>query len=153
MNHILQTLVAYPQAEDKQQSQPQTTSLSTHAHWGLRFALASVFVYHGSLKLLGLQEFASMMDLPYFVALLVAFAETAGGIGIIAGGLLQSRIGDIITRLAGLAIIPVMLGAIFMVHWGQWNFVPSATHQMGGMEFQVTLMLLALFFVIKGNRA
>ncbi len=103
------------------------------------------------MKVLGLQEFSSMMNLPYFVALLVAFAETVGIIGIIVGGLLQSRIGDIITRLAGLAIIPVVLGAIFMLHWGQWSFVPSVTHQMGGMEFQVTLMLLALFLLLRGT--
>ena len=60
---------------------------------------------------------------------------------------------DLVTRLGGLAIVPVMLGAIIMVHSGQWSFVPSETHPMGGMEFQVVLTLIALYFVIKGNRA
>jgi len=39
------------------------------------------------------------------------------------------------------------------VHWGQWSFVPSASHPMGGMEFQVVLMLIMLYLVVTGNRS
>jgi putative oxidoreductase len=60
---------------------------------------------------------------------------------------------DWMTRLAALATIPVLVGAIVMVHWGQWSFVASETHPMGGMEFQVVLLLMALYFVIRGNGA
>ncbi len=35
---------------------------------------------------------------------------------------------------------------------GQWNFVPSATHSMGGFEFQAVLLLVMVYFVITGNR-
>ncbi len=49
--------------------------------------------------------------------------------------------------------IPVMAGAIALVHWGRWSFVPSETYPMGGMEFQATLLLVALYLVFKGNRA
>ena len=87
--------------------------------------------------------------MPVVVLLLVALAETAGGILILVGGFLS----DIVTRVGALLIVPVMLGAIAMVHWPQWSFAPSETHPMGGMEFQVTLTLLALYFVIKGNSA
>ena len=38
-----------------------------------------------------------------------------------------------------------------MVHWGQWHFAASETHPMGGMEFQFTLLMIALYFVIVGN--
>ena len=55
------------------------------------------------------------------------------------------------TRLAALATIPVLIGAIVLVHWGQWSFVATETHPMGGMEFQVVLLLMALYFVIRGN--
>jgi putative oxidoreductase len=48
--------------------------------------------------------------------------------------------------------IPVLLGAIWIVHWGRWNFVPSETHPMGGFEFQAILLLLSLYLVITGNR-
>ena len=123
--------------------------VSTYAHWALRFALASVFIYHGAEKFTGLTGFAQMMSLPYFIAFLVASAEFAGGVLILVGGL--SR--DWITRLGGALLIPVMLGAISMVHWGQWSFVPSESYPMGGTEFQVTLLLTALYFVLRGNRA
>ena len=123
--------------------------LSTYAHWALRLGLASVFIFHGLQKFTGLAGFAQMMSLPYVIAFLVAAAELSGGILILVGGL--SR--DWITRVGGALLIPVMLGAISMVHWGQWSFVPSASYPMGGSEFQVTLLLTSLYFVLKGNRA
>jgi putative oxidoreductase len=49
-------------------------------------------------------------------------------------------------------LIPVMLGAIAMVHWGQWSFVANDVYPMGGSEFQVTLILVSLYLVLKGNR-
>ena len=123
--------------------------LAPHAHWLLRFALAGVFVYHGFSKLVNIEMFSQMMGLSYTVALLVALAEFGGGIAIIVGRFTK----DWITRLGALSMIPVMIGAITMVHWGRWNFVPSESHPMGGMEFQVTLLLIALYFVIRGNRS
>lgn len=122
-------------------------NISPYAHWALRLALASVFLFHGIYKFTDLAGFAQMMQMPEFVALLVALAETVGGVLVIAGGFTK----DWITRLAALMFIPVLIGAIFMVHWPQWNFVASATHKMGGMEFQVVLLLIALYLVITGN--
>lgn len=122
-------------------------ALKPNAHWLLRAALATVFIFHGVGKLLDLSGFAGMMGLSVPVGTLVALAEVAGGVGIIAGAFTN----DLITRLAGLAIAPVMLGAIFMVHWPRWSFAPSESHPMGGMEFQVVLLLIALYFVITGN--
>jgi putative oxidoreductase len=55
------------------------------------------------------------------------------------------------TRLGALMMLIVIIGAIVMVHWGRWSFVPSESHPMGGMEFQVTLALILLYFLIKGN--
>ncbi len=88
-----------------------------------------------------------MMGLPTPVAALVTLAELAGGVGIIVGALTN----DLITRLAGLAIAPVMLGAIFMVHWGRWDFSPAEGFPMGGMELQVVVLFTALFFLVMGN--
>lgn len=122
--------------------------LKPHAHWLLRLCLASVFIYHGSMKFMNLEGFTQMMGLSTPIAVLVAFAEVVGGIGIIVGGISS----DLITRLAGLAIAPVMLGAIFMVHWGRWNFMPAEGFPAGGMEFQVVLLLIAIYFVVVGNR-
>jgi len=119
-----------------------------HAHWFLRAALASVFLFHGIGKFMDLAGTAEMMGgMP--MAILAAVMETGGGALILFGGFGN----DLLTRLGGLLIAPVMAGAIAMVHWGQWSFAPSETHPMGGMEFQVTLLLLALYFVVVGNEA
>ncbi len=122
-------------------------SLKPHAHWLLRISLAGVFIFHGIGKVMNLGGFSEMLGLSTAVVALVAFAELAGGVGIIVGAFTK----DLITRLAGLAIAPVLLGAIFMLHWGRWNFTPAEGFPMGGMEFQVVLLLTALYFVVMGN--
>lgn len=121
--------------------------LASQAHWLLRVALASVFLYHGLDKFPQLDMMAQAMGMPTFMIALVALAETLGGIGILVGGFTN----DWVTRLSALALVPVMLGAIFMVHWGRWAFTATESHPMGGMEFQVVLLLIALFFLIRGN--
>ena len=122
-------------------------SLKPNAHWLLRISLASVFLFHGAGKVSNLAGFSQMTGLPTGVAALVTFAELAVGIGIIVGAFKS----DLITRLSGLAAAPVLLGAIFMVHWGRWSFTPAEGFPMGGMEFQVVLLLIALYFVVMGN--
>ncbi len=124
-------------------------NLAQYAHWAPRIALASVFLYHGLTKFPGLSATAAMMGMPVAVFALVALAETAGGALIILGAFTK----DIVTRLGGLLLIPPMIGAIGMVHWGRWAFTPAEGFPMGGMEFQVTLLLLAIFFILRGNKA
>ena len=121
---------------------------ATHAHWLLRVALAGVFIYHGVGKLAGIEQFAQMMNLSYAVALLVALAEFGGGVLVLLGGFTRSWV----TRLGASFFVPVLLGAIMMVHWGQWNFVANEAYPMGGSEFQVTLLLISIYLLIKGNR-
>jgi putative oxidoreductase len=106
-----------------------------------------VFIFHGFGKVANVAGFAEMMGLPLLVASLVTFAEVAGGLGILIGGFSK----ELITRLAALAIIPVLLGAIVMVHAPRWNFAPAEGFPMGGMEFQVVLLLIATYFLIMGN--
>lgn len=129
-------------------SRPVAASLVPHAHWLLRIGFASVFLFHGIGKLAGPVQFAEMMQLPVLVALLVALAEVGGGLAILAGGALNR---DWMTRLGGLVTIPVLIGAIALVHWGQWSFVATDSHPMGGMEFQVVLLLMAIYFAVRGN--
>ena len=121
------------------------------ADWGLRAAFAGIFLFHGLSKLADLEGGAAMMGLALPVWALVALAETAAGAGILVGGVARGRIGDAITRLSGLAVVPVMIGAIATVHWGRWSFVPSEIHPMGGMEFQVLLVALGLAYALRGN--
>ncbi|NNF51055.1 MAG: DoxX family protein [Gammaproteobacteria bacterium] len=122
--------------------------LFDNAHFLLRFVIASVFLFHGVGKLVDVGGFAQMMGMHIGVAWLVTLAEVLGGLGIIVGAFLRN---DLVTRLAGAAIVPVMAGAIALVHWPRWSFTPSESHPMGGMEFQVSLLLIGLYFAIVGN--
>ncbi len=125
--------------------------LTSNAHWLLRVALSSVFIYHGILKLSNLQGFAEMLPVSYPLVLLVALAEAGGGLLVLLGGLRDDRLSDLATRIGALLNVPTMLGAIATVHWGQWNFVPTETHPMGGMQFQTVLVLVMLYVAIRGN--
>ena len=128
--------------------------LAGHAHWLLRATLASVFIYHGVLKLVNLEGNAEFLGLSILIVLLVALAETVGGALVLLGGAAKVvPAAAWLTRLGAAMILPVMAGAIVMVHWGQWNFLPSQTHPIGGIEFQVVLLLISLYFTVKGSNA
>lgn len=126
--------------------------ITSNAHWLLRIALASVLVFHGLLKFTNLDGFAQMLPISYLEVVLVALAETGGGLLILLGGFRDDRFSDFATRIGAALNIPVIVGAIAIVHWGRWNFVPSESHPMGGFEFQAVLLLLTVFLVITGNR-
>lgn len=126
-----------------------------HAHWLLRLGLASVFIYMGIDKFMGagVTAFSTMMNLPVTLGALVALGEIGTGLFILSGGLIKGRLGDAITRLGAFGMVPILLGAIFMVHWGQWHFMSTASHPLGGMMFQVTLAMMAIYLLAKGNKA
>ncbi|MWJ28144.1 DoxX family protein [Halomonas sediminis] len=141
---------------DDATSRPADASpVQRHAHWFLRLGLASVFLYMGIDKFMGggVGEFSTMMGLPVMLGGLVALGEIGTGLLVVLGGLMASRLGDVITRLGALGMIPILLGAIFMVHWGQWHFMATSSHPLGGMMFQVTLVMIALYLLAKGNQA
>ena len=129
-----------------------TEQISSHAHWLLRIAIASVFLFHGLLKFANLDGFAAMLPISYTEVVLVALAETGGALLLILGGFGAGRFFDITTRIGALLNVPVMVGAIAIVHWGQWNFLPSQTHPVGGIEFQVVLMLIMFYLAVTGNQ-
>lgn len=125
--------------------------LTNNAHWLLRISIFSVFFYHGVLKFSDLQGFTNMLPISYVGVVLVALANI-GSILVLIGGFNNDAIADFATRIGAAFNIPVMIGAIALVHWGRWNFVPTELHPLGGMEFQVTLILVMLYLVITGNR-
>jgi uncharacterized membrane protein YphA (DoxX/SURF4 family) len=85
------------------------------------------------------------MPAPELVSSLVALGETGAGIAIIIGGLLSSQLGHLITRLAGGAVVVIMIGAFYIAH-ADW-FI---TTKLFTSE-QIFLMAIGLFFAIKGN--
>lgn len=126
--------------------------LTPKAHWLLRIALASVLLFHGVLKFTDLDGFAQMLPISYLEVVLVALAETGGGLLIFLGGFRNDRLSDLATRMGAALNIPVIIGAIAIVHWGRWNFVPTESHPMGGFEFQAVLLLVTLYLLVTGNR-
>lgn len=123
-------------------------SFVEHGHWFLRIAIASVFIYHGMQKGISSGPYEMIVNKWGFTPLifyLVMMAELAGGTMVLIGGLIR----DLITRLGALMLIPIMLGAIFWVHlpYG-WNFLGEGP---GGMEFQVTLLLILCYLLVVGN--
>lgn len=127
----------------------QLRTFAPYSHWLLRLALGSVFLYHGFTKFPALEGLSEMMGMPVFVVGFLATVEVLGALFVLVGGLGW----DWMTRLGGLFITPVMLGAIFMVHLQHgWNSVNMGSGNMGkGAEFQVTLLLIALYFLFVGN--
>lgn len=119
--------------------------------WFIRVPFAAVFAGHGIGKLAMPAASAEMLGLPVFLVVLVGIVEVLAGIGAIAGGVPKVPHRLFVDRLSGLAAVPVLLGAIAMMHWPRWSFVATESHPMGGMEFQVVLLGIALFFLVGGK--
>src|ERR1700690_3377018 len=78
----------------------------------LRVALGILFLAHAGLKLFvftpaGTAQFFASLGLPPALGYLTIAAELAGGVALILG---------VWTRTVSLALIPILLGAIVMVH-------------------------------------
>ena len=84
------------------------------------------------------------MGMPVPMVWAVALAELAGGAALIAGAFGK----EILTRLGGLIVIVIMIGAIAMVHAKNGFNVMN-----GGMEFQLLMLATGLYFAAKGNEA
>lgn len=111
-------------------------------HWLVRLSFAATFIYHGLPKLTSAGDVAAMMGMSVVVVLVVGLFEVGGGILVLYGGFGP----DWATRIGGLLIVPIMLGAIFMVHIGNgWSFMNN------GAEFQTLLLTVGIFFAVHGN--
>ena len=94
----------------------------------LRMALGALFLAHGLLKLLvfkpaGTAASFRSLGLPGFVGYLTMAAEIGGGTLLILG---------VATSLVALALVPLILGTIYMVHGSKgWVFA----NEGGGWEF------------------
>lgn len=117
-----------------------------HVHWLPRFSFASIFIYHGTGKFPMAPMMAEGMGMPVFMIYLLGAMETVAGIFILVGAFGR----ELLTRLAGLMISVVMLGAIFMVHLKNgWNGVSMEQ----GAELQVFVFAVAVYFLFKGNNS
>lgn len=107
--------------------------------WFLKGIMSFVFLYHGLTK--NLNNFAEGFGFSTLIAALVIFAEVAGGLGYLLGMVNEDTYyGYSLTQWASLAVIPVMLGAIYLVH-GKNGF----NVMNNGYEYQLTLLMVALY--------
>ena len=119
--------------------------------WLLRLGLGTSFILHGIGKFPLPPErmvtwFESMGYMyPEIVTSMVAVGEVVAGAGIILGGLVSGHIGNLITRLSGGAVVIIMIGAILIAH-SDWLITKKLF-----MSEQIFLLILGLFFAIKGN--
>jgi putative oxidoreductase len=111
----------------------------------LRFASGLAFLYHGAAILFGLfggpgpERFAVDHRLPVVVGYLVGLAQLVSAIAVLVG---------VLIRLAALALIIVMLGAIFLVHLPRGFDVSN-----GGMEYALTQLFIAFALLLMGAGA
>lgn len=117
-------------------------SIAPYAHWGLRLSLAATFIVHGLGKFPP-DGFAQGMGMPIVIGWLVALGEVGAGAALIVGALLPR---DILTRVGGLLVIIIMIGAIGLVHLKNGFNVIN-----GGFEFQLLMLVTGLYFLVKGN--
>ena len=115
------------------------TRTAPYAAFALRVALGVLFLAHAGLKVFvftpaGTAQFFASLGLPAGLAYLVIAAETLGGVALILG---------IYGRVVALALVPILLAAIFTVHGPAGFFF---TNPNGGWEY-LALWVVALVSV------
>jgi putative oxidoreductase len=112
----------------------------------LRISLGTLFIAHGLLKLLvykpaGTTAYFRSLGLPGFVGYLTMAAELGGGALLILG---------FATSLIAIALIPLILGTIYMVHGSNgWVFANNG----GGWEFPAFWAIVLVVQALLGSGA
>ena len=114
--------------------------------WLLRLGLGISFVFHGLGKFpLPPQKLIDYFGFSPELASFVAISELGAGILLILGGFLKGHVGNLVTRFAAVIIVIVMTFAFMLAH-SDWFITPKLF-----MSEQIFLMIIGLYFFIKGN--
>jgi len=122
------------------------TRTAPYAALLLRTSLGVMFIAHALLKILvftpaGTAAFFASLGVPGWFAYPTMGAELIGGVLLIAG---------IQTRMVSLALVPVLIGSIVLVHAGNgWLF----SNANGGWEYPLFLTMAALVQALLGDGA
>jgi putative oxidoreductase len=117
-----------------------------YAATALRVTLGLLFLAHAGLKLFvftpaGTAQFFGSLGLPPALAYATIFAEVVGGLALIVG---------LYSRVVALALVPILLGAIFTVHGPAGFFF---TNPKGGWEFLALWIVGLLTLALIGDGA
>jgi putative oxidoreductase len=119
--------------------------LAPYGAFALRASLGVMFIAHAYLKFAvftvpGFQGFLGQVGLPTFLAWPIILAEMAGGLAILTG---------FYGRLVSVALLPVLLGALFVHAPNGWVFnAPN-----GGWEYPGFLAAAAFAHALIGDGA
>ncbi len=114
--------------------------------WLLRLGLGISFIFHGLGKFpLPPQKLIDYFGFSPELASFVAISELGAGILLILGGVLKGHVGNLVTRFAAGVIVIVMTFAFILAH-SDWFITPKLF-----MSEQIFLMIIGLYFFIKGN--
>ena len=119
--------------------------LAPYGAFALRASLGVMFIAHAYLKLAvftvpGFEGFLGKVGLPAYLAWPIILAELIGGLAILAG---------FYGRLVSVALLPVLLGALFVHAPNGWVFnAPN-----GGWEYPAFLAAAALAHALIGDGA
>lgn len=121
------------------------TRTAPYAAFVLRLALGTMFIAHALLKVMvftlpGTVQFFESIGLPGVFAYATIAAELGGGILLILG---------IGTRWVAAALIPVLIGALYVHSGNGWLF----TAAKGGWEYPAFLTFATLAQALLGNGA
>lgn len=122
------------------------TRTAPYAALLLRISLGVMFIAHALLKILvftpaGTAAFFASLGVPGWFAYPTMGAELLGGVLLVAG---------IQTRVVSLALVPVLIGSIVLVHGGNgWLF----SNANGGWEYPLFLTMAALVQAMLGDGA
>ncbi|QHS58989.1 DoxX family protein [Chitinophaga agri] len=117
-----------------------------HPRWldGIRVLLGVFLFYKGVVFIQNIDVLKSVINespvltvMSFWLAHYIVFAHLAGGILIIFG---------LLTRVAIIANIPVLLGAIIFVHTTTGLF-----NVHGGVGLSILVLLLLVFFLVEGS--
>jgi putative oxidoreductase len=122
------------------------TRTAPYAALLLRVTLGGVFLAHAALKLFvftpaGTAKFFASLGLPYELAYITIAAEIIGGLALIAG---------FRTRIVALALTPILLGAIVMVHGSAGFFFNNPN---GGWEYPAFWIVALVAQALLGDGA
>ena len=108
--------------------------ISENIHWLLRLSLASTFLFHGVPKLGD-----TVANLGYLGYLVGPF-EILGALFVLIGPFFK----DFITQIGSSMISIIMIGAIYLHLFKRGD-------GLGDIEWQLLILSVSIFFIVKGN--
>ena len=111
----------------------------------LRVSTGGLFIAHALMKIMvftpaGTASYFESLGLPGFLAYLTIAAEVAGGLALVLG---------VATRAVALALIPVLLGAVWVHSGNGWVF----SSEGGGWEFPLFWAVTQVAIALLGSGA